>query len=181
MPAGAADAARDVLALVASRPATLGTGRLVCVDGPAGSGKTTLAAALLALEPRATVVHLDELLDGWDGLPGVAERLDPLLLPLARDEPGRYERYDWHAGRFAGWVPVEPTPLLVVEGVGSGARRHAALCTVLVWVEVDDELRLRRGLDRDGEAMRPHWERWMVQERSVFLDEGTRARADVVV
>ena len=35
-----------MLALAASRPPTLGAGRLVCVDGPAGSGKTTLARAL---------------------------------------------------------------------------------------------------------------------------------------
>ncbi|WP_323794501.1 4-amino-4-deoxy-L-arabinose transferase, partial [Nocardioides sp.] len=154
---------------------------LVCVDGPAGSGKTTLAAALASLVPDATVVHLDDLLDGWGGLSGVNERLDPLLLPLSRDEPGRYERYDWHAERFSDWVRVPTTPLLVVEGVGSGARRHAALCTTLVWVEVDDDLRLRRGLVRDGEAARPHWERWMVQERAHFVDEQTRERADVVV
>lgn len=127
------------------------------------------------------MVHLDELLAGWDGLRGVAERLDPLLLPLARGEVGRYERYDWHAGRFVDWVPVATTPLLVVEGVASGSRRHAALCTVLVWVEVDDDLRLTRGLERDGEAMRPHWERWMMEERALFVDEGTLARADVVV
>ena len=170
-----------MLDLGRSRPPTLGRARLVCVDGPAGSGKTTLAAALHALEPRSTVVHLDDLLDGWGGLRGVARRLDPLLLPLARDEPGRYERYDWHAERFAAWVVVDPTPLLVVEGVGSGTLRHAGLCTVLVWVEVDDDLRLRRGMQRDGEAARPHWERWMLEERAVFLDEGTRERADVVV
>lgn len=173
--------AREVLERALERPPTLGSGRLVCVDGPAGSGKTTLAAALHALQPRSQVVHVDELLDGWGGLRGLPARLDPLLLPLARDEPGRYERYDWVAERFTGWVPVEPGPLLVVEGVGSGNRRHAALCTVLVWVEVDDELRLRRGLQRDGEAMRPHWERWMLEERQVFVDEDTRARADVVV
>ena len=175
------DTARRVLELAESRPATLGAGRLVCIDGPAGSGKTTLAAALHALAPGTVVVHLDDLLEGWGGLSGVAERLDPLLLPLADGETGRYERYDWVAGRYADWVPIDPAPLLVVEGVGSGARRHATLATVLVWVEVDDGLRLRRGMARDGEAMRPHWERWMLDERRHFVDEDTRARADVVV
>ncbi len=134
-----------------------------------------------SLEPASVVVHTDDLLDGWTGLPGLAERLDPLLEPLARDEVGRYERYDWIAERFAAWVPVAPTPLLIVEGVGSGSRRHTALCTTLVWVEVDDDLRLRRGLERDGESMRAHWERWMHDERVHHLDQGTRARADVVV
>ena len=126
-----------------------------------------------AVAPAATVVNLDDLLEGWGGLSGVAERLDPLLLPLAGDQPGRYERYDWVEERFADWVPVEPTPLLIVEGVGSGSRRHRDLCTVLVWVEVGDDLRLRRGLERDGDAVRGQWEEWMVEE--------TQARADVVV
>ena len=39
-----------------SRPATLGAGRLVCVDGPAGSGKTTLGAAL-AERTGAQLIH----------------------------------------------------------------------------------------------------------------------------
>ncbi len=164
-----------------ARPATLGSGRLICIDGPAGSGKTTLAAAIGALVAEATVIHVDDLLDGWQGLPGVAERLDPLLLPLARDEAGAYERYDWHANRFAETVSVAVTPLLVVEGVGSGSRRHAGLCTTSVWVEVDDDLRLRRGLERDGDAALPHWERWMRDERQHFVDDDTRARADVMV
>ncbi|MBU1801191.1 MAG: 4-amino-4-deoxy-L-arabinose transferase [Actinobacteria bacterium] len=170
-----------MLDLVESRSPTLGSGRLVCVDGPAGSGKTTLAAALHDLSPGSVVVHLDELLEGWGGLAGVDQRLDPLLLPLARGVAGRYERYDWIAGRFAEWVPIPPTPLLVLEGVGSGSLRHALLCTVLVWVEVDDSLRLHRGMERDGEQMRPHWEQWMRDERAHFVDQDTRARADVVV
>ena len=170
-----------MLDLVQSRSVTLGAGRLVCLDGPAGSGKTTLAGALRDLSPGSGLVHLDELLDGWGGLVGVDRRLDPLLLPLSRGEAGRYERYDWMAGRFVEWVPVPPTPLLILEGVGSGSLRHAALCTALIWVEVDDDLRLRRGMARDGEAMRPHWERWMRDERAHFVDHDTRARADMVV
>jgi hypothetical protein len=173
--------AATLLDLGRSRPPTLGAGRLICIDGPAGSGKTTLAAAVGALEPGARVLHLDDLYDGWGGLPRVADQLGGLLRPLASGRAGTYRRYDWTAGRFAEEVVVEPLPLLVIEGVGSGASTIADLVTALAWVEAPWPERLRRGLERDGEALRPEWERWQVDEAALFEREGTRGRADVVV
>jgi dephospho-CoA kinase len=78
-------------------------------------------------------------------------------------------------------VPVPAAPWLVVEGVGSGAAALAAYVTVLVWVEVDDELRLARGLARDGAEMEQHWRQFMADERALFASERTRERADVLV
>ena len=175
------DAAHEVLELARSRPPTVGGTRLVCVDGPAGSGKTTLAAGVAALEPEAVVVHIDDLLEGWAGLPGVTSQFDSFLLPLSRGEPGSYCRYDWYAGAFAETVTVPVTPLLIVEGVGCGSRSHERWHTVLVWVEADDERRLARGMARDGEQMRAQWEQWMREEVDLFAREDTRSRADVVV
>lgn len=175
------DPAADLLDLARSRAATLGAGRLVCIDGPAGSGKTTLAAAIAALAPEARVVHMDDLYDGWRGLPRVADQLSGLLRPLAAGEPGRYRRYDWEVGAFAETVEVGPVPLLVLEGVGSGVAAHADLITALAWVEAPTAVRMRRGLDRDGEHARPYWEQWQVDEAALFSREGTRARADLVV
>ncbi|MBJ7451459.1 MAG: uridine kinase, partial [Blastococcus sp.] len=44
----------------------LGGTRLVCVDGPAGSGKTTFAGRLAAaLGDDAELVHMDDLYAGW--------------------------------------------------------------------------------------------------------------------
>ena len=74
----------EVLVLVAAGPARLGGGRLLCVDGPAGSGKSTLASAVQDAT-GATVIHLDDLLDGWTGgLPKVVDALvTDVLEPLA--------------------------------------------------------------------------------------------------
>ncbi|WP_296605546.1 AAA family ATPase [Nocardioides sp.] len=175
------DTAGRLLDLARSRPPTLGAGRLVCIDGPAGSGKTTLADAVASLAPGTTVVHMDDLYDGWDGLPRVAEQLAGLLAPLARGATGSYRRYDWLAGHYAESVTVTPGDLLVVEGVGSGVARVAHLVTALAWVEAPTSVRLERGLARDGEAARPHWERWQVDEQALFARERTRVRADLLV
>lgn len=173
--------AAAVLDLLLARPATLGGGRLLCIDGPSGSGKTTLATAVADLAPEALVVHMDDLFEGWAGLPTVDAQLDGLLVPLAAGRPGSYRRFDWAADRFAETVTVDPAPLLVLEGVGSGSSGTADLATVLVWVEADRDVRMARGLDRDGEAYRPYWEQWALAEQEHFARHRTRDRVDLVV
>lgn len=176
-----------VLGLLAERPATLGDGRLLCIDGPAGSGKSTLAEAVvegldkLDQPEPGRVVHMDDLYAGWGGLAGVDAQLESLLRPLAAGRAGRYRRYDWLAAAWAETVVVPRCPVLVVEGVGSGASVADDLRTVLVWVEAPYDVRLRRGLDRDGDAFAPHWEQWAHDEDELFARERTRERADLRV
>jgi uridine kinase len=174
-------AAADVAALALARQPTLGDGRLVCVDGPAGAGKTTLATAVAALHPHAALVHLDDLYEGWDGLPRLTVQLDGLLRPLADRRTGSYRRYDWEEGRFAETRWVAPAPVLVLEGVGAGSLDHADLITVLVWVEAPYDVRMARGLARDGEAFAPHWKRWAAGEVEYFRRHDTRGRADLIL
>jgi hypothetical protein len=184
--------ADTVVELLLARPPTLGQGRLVCLDGPAGSGKTTLSHAVASgfdklnqREPpsraRSRLVHMDDLVEGWGGLAGVTAQLEGILRPLAAGQPGSYRRYDWLDGAFAETVTVEPCPLLVLEGVGSGAARFDDVRTLLVWVEAPYDERLRRGLERDGDAFAPHWEQWAADEADLFAREGTRERASLRV
>ncbi len=124
---------------------------------------------------------MDDLYDGWEGLGSVSRQLSTLVRPLALGKPGFYRRYDWHRGEFAETVDVEPPPLLVLEGVGSGRAELAGLITVLVWVTAPRPLRRERGLARDGEALAPQWDGWMRQEDTHFAGQRTAERADVIV
>ena len=171
----------SALQLAMGREPTLGQSRLICIDGPAGSGKTTWAAAIEQLAPGSRVIHMDDLFPGWSGLPRVDDQLHGLLTPLAEGRSGAYRRYDWVAGRFAETVTVDPVPLLVLEGVGSGASRFGSLQTVLVWVEAPHDVRMRRGIARDGDAFAPYWEQWASDEADLFARERTRERADLLV
>jgi RecA/RadA recombinase len=170
----------DLLMIAMSRPATLGPGRLICVDGPAGSGKTTLATALADMT-QAPVVHMDDLYAGWEGLTDGIAQLETILLPLVGGAPGTYRRYDWHHGAYAETVMVPPSPLLVIEGVGSGAAAYDGLRTALAWVDAPEEVRKRRGLDRDGNTFAPHWDAWATAETDHFAHDQTAARADIIV
>lgn len=165
---------------LAARP-RLGGVRVIAVDGPAGSGKTTLADALGAR--GATVLHLDDLYEGWSGLEGsLWPRLSAQVLePLRRGVPGRYQRYAWDSGAFAEWIDVPVPDLLVLEGCGSARRDVDAVAVLRIWVEAPADLRLERGLARDGADTREHWLTWMSDEAAHFARERTRERADVLL
>ena len=161
----------------------LGRTRLVCVDGPAGSGKTTWAASLAAAwGPGATVLHMDDLYAGWTPTGAFARLAAGVLRPLAAGRPGAYHRYDWAAGRFEPSPTAVPVPdLLVVEGCGSCPRAADPWAALRVWVEAPRALRLARGLARDGAGHEMHWRRWQEREPALFAAEDTRARADLLV
>jgi uridine kinase len=166
----------------AARP-RLGDTRLVCVDGPAGSGKTTFAERLAtALGPDTVVLHMDDFYAGWT-LDGAVARLTAgVLRPLSEGRSGAVHRYDWAAGRFSPEMTSVPAvPVLVVEGCGSCSRAVDEWTTLRIWVEAPAELRLRRGLERDGAVLEPEWRAWQRTEAAEFAREDTRARADLRV
>ncbi|KRE52850.1 AAA family ATPase [Phycicoccus sp. Soil748] len=166
--------------LALAAPNRAGSTRLVAVDGPSGAGKTTLADAL-ALELGAPVVHMDDLYPGWDGLRESRLRVqDWVVAPLRAGRPPRYRRWDWARSEYGAWVEPEPSPVVVLEGCGSGALDTADALSLLVWVEAEEAVRRRRGLRRDP-GYKDFWDRWGRQEREVYAADRTRARADVVV
>lgn len=172
---------REVLDRLGQAPPRCGPVRVIAVDGPSGSGKTTLAKGVVdAL--GCPVVHMDELYPGWDGLAeAVGLVTEQVLDPLAHGRRARYRFWDWEAHRWGETREVPDTDLLVVEGCASSVRPAGDRAAVRVWVEAPRALRMTRGLARDGEAFRPHWERWAEQEAAIFAADGTKGRADLVL
>jgi para-aminobenzoate synthetase len=155
--------------------------RGVAVDGRSGAGKTSLAAALRD-QLHAPVVSLEGLYGGWDGLErGIDLLVASVLEPLAAGCSARVPRYDWVAGRWAAPVVLDPPDVLIVEGVGAGARRAAAFESVLVWLELPAPVRKKRALERDGATFASHWDQWAAQEDAMIARDRTPERADLVI
>lgn len=169
---------------VLAAPPSLPRSRLVCIDGPAGSGKTTLARDLadeLLNESHAVrILHMDDVYAGWDGLEdGVRNLARWVIDPLRRGAPARYRRFDWAAGTYRDWCDVSPVDVLIVEGVGAASRALGDHAALRVWVEAPEAARTARWLARDGEGVRPHLARWQQAESAHFASDKTAARADV--
>jgi hypothetical protein len=166
---------------IRSRSPRLGSVRLVAVDGGAGAGKTTFAGRLAA-SLSAQVVHVDDLLAGWTDLDGFWPRLSEWVLePLSQGRPGRYRRFDWEAGRFAEWHDVPLADSLIVEGVSAARAAGRHRVCYAIWIDAPADLRLRRGLARDGAGLTDHWMRWMGDEATHFAADRTTEHVDLVV
>lgn len=174
----------EIAARVRAAVPHCGTTRLVCIDGPAGSGKTNLAAALADSLGGAPVVHMDDLYEGWQQElgPPLGARVEAwLLVGWEAGLPGMHPRFDWALGRYAEWVTVPAVPIMILEGCASGSARIRARASLVVWVQAPAELRLQRGLDRDGPELAAQWRQWQSHEEAHFAADGTRAAADLVV
>ena len=164
--------------LAAERDPACGGTRVISIDGPSGSGKTSLANYVAEMSD-ATVLHLEDLYQGWHGLESAPPAAAAILQSVAVGEIGHAANWDWEASRLGPEVTVAPCPLLIIEGVGAGAEAIAPFVNLLVWVDGDVEARRARALSRDGDTYAPWWDIWAEQEQKHFARERTPERADV--
>jgi uridine kinase len=156
--------------------------RIVAIDGLGGSGKSELASELASALGNTAVVHTDDFarpnVRGWEW----KRMRSQVLVPLSRDEPGRYQRYEWNSDELAEWHEVPIGGTLIVEGVSSMRDELGRYWDFGIWVEAPYDLRLRRGVARDGEDMRSQWaDVWMREEQEYFDAQRPDKKADLII
>ncbi|MCB4208445.1 chorismate-binding protein [Arthrobacter sp. UM1] len=163
------------------------------LDGRSGSGKSSLAAALLAELGRAGVhavrADLEDVYPGWHGLqPAVATTAGEIVPALAARRPASFRLWDWETSRpSADTRTVEPADVVLLEGVGASSRplvRAAAAAgaeALTVWIGLDPEARKARALERDGDTFAPYWDLWAAEEDAWLASPDAPGPADVEV
>jgi uridine kinase len=181
----------NILQALSRKQATL----LIGIDGCGGSGKSTLARELADAFSNVTIVKMDdfylpsllrkdkEFIPGQIGSTFDWQRLKAqVLIPLSQNLYAKYQRYDWDSDSLAEWRIVSPGNVVIVEGVYSTRRELADFYDLRIWVACPREIRLARGLARDGESMRDRWEReWMPLEDIYVQRHRPDETADLVV
>ncbi|MFE5034220.1 uridine kinase [Streptomyces sp. NPDC056683] len=162
-------------------PPSCGPVRLVGVDGHAGSGKTTFAGRLAAALGGAPVLHLDDIASHEDLFAWTGRLLAEVIEPLGHGRTAQYSPYDWHTRRFGPPRPLEPAPVILVEGVGAGRRALRPFLARLLWMELPHEEAWTRGRVRDGAEQRDFWVQWVRAEHEHFCEDPSRPYADLLV
>jgi uridine kinase len=174
----------------------VGEVRVVCVDGPAGSGKTTFAGRLAgALEEafgEVPVVHGDEVYEGWPVVAAAPDRIAAFAMLAGRIDTWLFDRWqhgydaehprwDWHADAWGDPVVVPAAPVVVLEGVGLGSQPLRTRAVLSVWVDCDPALRLPRVLARDGDGLAAEMTSWQRDERVWHGLDATARGSDVTL
>jgi len=161
------DAVRREISAHADSPILIG------IDGAGGSGKSTLAKNLSATIGDVSLIHLDDFADWTDDsdwqLSTFTERaLKPLLAGIS----SKHRRYDWSTDTLGEWFEIPSAGVAIIEGVTALRTDLRDYWKISIWVDCPRELRLERGVARDGEAIREKWvDEWMPGEDQYFSRE----------
>jgi uridine kinase len=162
------------------RPSGMST-KVIAVDGPGGAGKSTFAARLAEELGGAQVLHTDDFASWENPIDWWPRLVKEVLEPLSCNQSARYRRTDWGNPGHEEWGEVAPAEFVILEGVTASREAFRPFLTYSVWIETPRELRLSRGLERDGEEARAQWEEWIAEEEDYVRRERPRERADLVL
>jgi uridine kinase len=153
--------------------------RIVAVDGPGGAGKSSLADRL-AQELGAQVIRTDDFASWENPVDWWPQLLEHALEPLAAGRTARYQPASW-GGEEREPIVIEPTGIVILEGVTASREAFRQYLAYSIWIETPREVRLRRGLERDGADAEPQWDEWMEGEDRYIERERPAEHADVVL
>jgi uridine kinase len=154
---------------------------VVGIDGRAGSGKTTLAKRLAERLGEVSIIHTDYFASWQNPLDWSPRLITEALAPLTEGREARFQATDWTTGALGPWIRVPPASTILLEGFSAIRREHSPYLAYRIWVDAAPEVRLARGLERDGEQARQQWEAWMRTEDAFITAEHPERSADFVI
>jgi uridine kinase len=197
--ANGAAAARLVISAAAAWQGAHPGVLVLAIDGHGAAGKTTIARAV-ADATAAALVHTDDFFRPASAVTGGPSRRSPgsagtpalacyydwrrikerALVPLRAGRGATFRQFDWEQGTgLGGEVTVNPSPLVLLEGVFSAAPELSDLVDRSVLVDTAKPVRLRRLHER---ITPEEWDDdWLAAEQAYFDATRPPSSFDLVV
>jgi uridine kinase len=159
-----------------------GQTKIVVIDGPAGSGKTTLAKSLSRLFENCPIIHMDEIYEGWENalLKKTSNDLtDWIINPLLESKTIEFIKYDWNLEKRIEKVVINLPNVLIIEGVGSSSFEISQHACLKLWIEVNKDTGINRVLTRDGQQIQEQMKKWQSQESKFFSENNSKENSDI--
>jgi len=159
-----------------------GQTKIIVIDGPAGSGKTTLAKSLSGLLENCPIIHMDEIYDGWENAlsPKTSQDLvEWIINPLLESRSIEFVKYDWYLEKRIEKVVINLPKVLIIEGVGSSSFEISKYASLKLWIEVNKETGINRVLTRDGQQIQEQMKKWQSQESKFFIENNSKENSDI--
>ena len=167
------------LILKSSKP-KLVSQKIVAIDGCGGAGKSTLAS-MMAQSLNCDVIHTDDFAS-WDNQFDWHPRMiTQVLEPLSKGQSAVFQRYDWNKKQLSDWITIKPQEFIILEGVSSSRREFRPYLSFGIFVKTDSNLRLSRGLARDGIQAKDQWLKWMHEEDLYISRDNPEEYAQIVI
>jgi uridine kinase len=137
----------------------------VGIGGHGASGKSTLARRIADELADIQIVATDSF---WSGTQFDLDRLrTDVVDTLLTGEAAHYDEWDWASKQLRPGRSVTPTGVVIIEGVCALHQMFRDDLAVRIWIDAPHEVRLARGVARDGEESRETWINvWMPNERA---------------
>ncbi len=164
---------------------------IIGVDGLGGSGKSTIAEKIRQINPnKIEVVHMDDFYfptsmryknEDCNGV-DIDRILKEVINPYLNNENVVYTKYDWVNDMLGEEIKVDKDKIILLEGVYSSHNKLKSHIDMKIWVECKRDIRLHRGLTRDGEAGYDNWVNvWMPLENKYVENQKPNLSAQYIV
>lgn len=164
---------------------------VIAIDGPCGSGKSSLAALLSALFP-SRLLHMDDYYlplerraPGWEHTPCGNMDLERFrrqaLLPAADHMPIDCQPYSCQRGRLLPSEALPAAPLTIVEGSYSHHPLLAPHYDLKIYLHCDPQEQLSRLGRRESTRLDAYLRRWIPLEQAYYRAFDIPARCDLAL
>ena len=164
---------------------------LIAIDGRCGSGKTTLAENLKN-EIDCNIIPMDHFflrpeqrnekrMKEPGGNVDYERFYTDVLIPLKRNTPFSYTRFDCNKQKMSQPIDIEPKRVNIIEGVYSCHPKFFSFYDYRIFLHIDEFEQKKRIIKRNGESVYNIFkDKWIPPEELYFKTYGIKEKCDAI-